>query len=73
MIRPFLIDLNSVDLNYYPFMVSLDKCSENCNSVNDLSMRTCVLSKTKDVNVKVLNMITTRNEGKTMVKHISFD
>ena len=27
MIRPFLIDLNPVELKYYPFMISLDKCS----------------------------------------------
>ena len=33
----------------------------------------CVPSKTKDVNVKVFNMITNRNEAKTMVKHISCD
>ena len=26
MIRPFLIDLNSVEFKYYPFMISLDKC-----------------------------------------------
>ena len=36
-------------------------------------MRICVLSKTKDVNVKVFNMITRINEVKTMVKHISND
>ena len=28
MIRPTLIDLNPVELNYYPFMISLDKCRE---------------------------------------------
>ena len=32
MIRPFLIDLNPVELKYYPFMISLDKCSGSCNS-----------------------------------------
>ena len=32
-----------------------------------------VLSKTKDVNVKVFNMITKMNESKTLVKHISCD
>ena len=26
MIKPTLIDLNSVKLNYYSFMISLDKC-----------------------------------------------
>ena len=26
MVRPTLVDLNPVDLKYYPFMTSLDKC-----------------------------------------------
>ena len=56
MIRPFLFDLNPVELKYYPFTISLGKCSGSYNSVNDLSMRICVPSKTKDVNVKA-NMI----------------
>ena len=68
MIRPFLIDLNPVELKYYPFMISLNKCNGSCNSVNDISMKICVPSKTKDVNVKVFNMITNRNEAKTLVK-----
>ena len=29
MIRPTVIDLNPVELNYYPFMVGLDKYSES--------------------------------------------
>ena len=31
MIRPTLIDLNPVELKYYPFMISLHKCSGSCN------------------------------------------
>ena len=31
MFRPILIDLNPVELKYYPFMISLDKCTESCN------------------------------------------
>ena len=27
MIRPTLIDMNSVELKYYPFVVSLNKCT----------------------------------------------
>ena len=27
MIRLTLIDLNPAELNYYPFMISLDKCN----------------------------------------------
>ena len=39
MIRPFIIDLNRVELKYYPFIISLVKCNGSCNYVNDLSMR----------------------------------
>ena len=35
MIRRTLIDLNPVELNHYLFMISLDKCSGSCNSVDD--------------------------------------
>ena len=53
-----LIDLNPVECNHYPFMISLDKCSGSCNAVDNLSTKICVLSKTKDKNLKTFNMIT---------------
>ena len=31
MVRPSLIDLNPVELKYYPFIISLDKCNGSCN------------------------------------------
>ena len=31
MVRPTLINLNPVELKYYPFMISLDKCNESSN------------------------------------------
>lgn len=47
-------------------MISLDKCKGSCNNAaDDLSAKICVLSKTKSVNVEVLNMITGLNEAKT--------
>ena len=61
MVRLTLTDLNSLELNYYPFMISLDKCSGSCNSVDDLSTKIRVWGETKDVNVRVLNMITRTN------------
>ena len=73
MIRPTLIDLNPVGLKCYPFMISLDECSGSYHSVDYLSTEVCVLSKTKDINVKVFNMITNKNEAKTKGKHISCD
>ena len=38
------IDLNPVKLGYYPFMISLDKCSGRCNV---LSSTICVPKKNK--------------------------
>ena len=71
MIRPFLINLTHDEIKYYPFLIKLDKYNRNFNPVNDLSMRMCVPSKTKDVNVKVFNMIKKGNEAKTPAKHNS--
>ena len=33
MIRPLLIDLNPIKLNYYPFMISLDKLQKHVSGV----------------------------------------
>ena len=57
MIRPTLIDLNAIELNYFLFMISLDKCQGSCNAVDDLSTKISVPSETNDVNLKVFNMI----------------
>ena len=51
MIRPFLIDLNLIELNCYLFMISLDKCNESCNAVGGVFTKMCVPSETKYVNV----------------------
>ena len=54
-------------------MISLDKCNGISKVVDDLSTEICVPSKTKDVNVKVFNMITRIYEAETLIKHISCD
>ena len=39
MTRPTLIDLNFIELNHYPFIVSLDKFRGSCNAIDDLSTK----------------------------------
>ena len=68
--RPTLIDLNPIDLKYNPIMVSLDKCNGSCNA---LSSKICFSIETKDINVKVYDMIPIKNEAKAMTKHLSCD
>ena len=67
MIRLTLIHLNPGKLKYYLFMISLDKCN---GSFNFLSPKICVTKETKDINLKAFNMLTNKNEAKTMIKHI---
>ena len=57
VIRSIPIVLNPFELHYNLFMISLDKCSGSCYSVDDLSTKVCVLSKTKDINIKIFNII----------------
>ena len=74
-IQPTLINLHpnkySQEFHYYPFTVKLDRCVGSCNTLNDLSNKVCVPSKTEDLNLGVFNMITGINEPKTLTKHIS--
>ena len=67
-VRPTLIDINPVELKYYPFMISLNKCT---GSFNVLSPKMYVPKETQ--NVKPFNMITNKNKAKAMTEHISCD
>ena len=57
-IQPTLINLHpsdySKELCYYPFMVKLDRCVGNCNTLNDLSNKVFVPNKTEELNLSVL-------------------
>ena len=68
MVRPTLIDFNPVEVRYYPFMISLDKCTGSCIVV---SPKICVLKEAKDVNIKAFNATAKKIEAITMRKHIS--
>ena len=72
MVRRTLIDMNPFELKYYPFMISLNKCSGSYLQ-NVLSPKMCVLKETKDISVKTLNMKTSKDEAKPMTEHISCD
>ena len=70
MVRPTLINLNPVEVKYYLFMISLNKCTGSCNV---LSSKRCVPKETKDINVKAFNVITNKNAAKAMTEHIFCD
>ena len=47
MTTPILIDLNLVELNYYPFKINLDRYNESCNVEENLSGNLCVPNETR--------------------------
>ena len=51
VVRPTLINMNPVELKYYPFMISLNKCAGSCII---LSPKICILKETKTYMLKHL-------------------
>ena len=60
--RPEIVDINSNNPILYPFSIKINKCSDNCNNINDPYARICVPDTVKDLNVKVFNLITLTNK-----------
>ena len=42
-VRPEIVDINSNNPIFYPFSIKINKFSGNCNNINDLYARICVL------------------------------
>ena len=51
-VRPKIVDINSNNPIFYPFSVKIDKCSDNCNNINDPYARICVPDTVQNLNVK---------------------
>ena len=56
-VRPEIVNINSNDPILYPFSIKINKCSGNCNNINDPYARICVLDTVKNLIVKVFNLI----------------
>ena len=41
-VRPEIININSNNPIFYPFSIKINKCSGNCNNINDPYARICV-------------------------------
>ena len=69
MTKPTLIVLNLIKLNYYTFMISLDKLNGSCNVLDGLFTKICVPSKTNDINVEIFKTISRINEVKPLATY----
>ena len=61
-VRSEIVYINSNNPVFYPFSVNRNKCSGNCNNINDPYARICVSDTVKNLNVKVFNLMSLTNE-----------
>ena len=52
-VRPKTININSNNPIFYPFSANVNRCSGNCNNINDPYARICVPDTVNNLNVKV--------------------
>ena len=68
-VRPKTININSNNPVFYPFSVKINRCSGNCNNINDPYARICVPDIVKNLNVKVFNLMSRTNETRSIKWH----
>ena len=68
-VTPKVVDINSNNAIFYPCSVKINKCSGNCNNINDPYAKICVPDTVKDLNVKVFNLISRTNETRLIKWH----
>ena len=54
---------------FYAFSIKISKCSGNCNNINDPYAKVCVPDIIKNLNVKVLNLMSTTNKTRFIEWH----
>ena len=68
-VRPKNADINSNNPIFYPFSVKINRCSGNCNNINDPYAKICVNDIVKDLNVRVFNLMSRTNKTRHIKWH----
>ena len=53
----------------YPYSVEVIKCSGSCTNINDPYAKLCAYDVSKNINVKVVNLMSSTNETRHMEWH----
>ena len=61
-VRPEIVNVNSNEPIFYPFIIKTSKCSGSCNNINDPYVKICVTDVVQDLNVKVFKLMSRTNE-----------
>ena len=68
-VRPKIVDASSNNPIFCPFRVKVNRCSGNCNNINNPYARICVPNIVKNFNVKVFNLMSLTNENRSIKWH----
>ena len=61
-VSPEIININNNEPSFYPYRVKINKFSGNCNNINDPYTKLFVPGVSKNMNVKVFNIMSRINE-----------
>ena len=68
-VRAKIVHITSNTPMFYPFSIKVNKCSGNCNNINDPYAKICVPDTVKDLNVKVFKLMSRTNETRDIKWH----
>ena len=73
MPRPKILDVNEGigEALFYPYNVQVNKCSGNCNTLDNPMVKLCVPNVIKGVNMQVYNFLMRLNETRNVLWHES--
>ena len=69
MSRSKIINLNKDEPVFYPLSIKVNKCSGDCNNINDPMAKLCVPNFVKNMNIKNFNLLARINETRKIVWH----
>ena len=67
--RPQVVNVNGDEPVFFPFRIKTSKCSGNCKNINYPYAKICAPNVVKNLNVKVLNLISRTNETRLIEWH----
>ena len=71
MPRPKILNVNDGigEALFYPYNVLVNKCSGNCDTLDNPMSKICVFKIIKNVNIKVYNFLMRLNETRNVLWH----
>ena len=68
-IRSEMINVNTNEPIFYPYIITINRCKGSCNTINDPYARIYVPDSIKIINAKVFNLVSRTNETRHMKWH----